>query len=111
VNGGYVAASAADGGDYWRLGLAFDYPIGLFSKALMGGIYSEVPTSSGRARVWAELGMRWQVSNVSVVDFGIASRLDEWEAGNANLELILGLSRVFGLAGQVAVPAANPRID
>jgi hypothetical protein len=112
VNGGYVAASVDDDGDYWRLGLAFDYPIGLFSKAIMGDIYAELPVSAGRARVWAEVGMRWQVSNVSVVDFGIASRLDEWEAGNANLQLIVGLSRVFGLVGQVSVPSdLNPRID
>ncbi len=111
ANGGYFAASLDDGGDYWRLGLAFDYPIGLFSKAIMGDIYTELPVNRGRARVWAELGMRWQVSNISVVDFGIATRLDEWEAGNANAEVILGFSRVFGLSGQVPVPKVEPRID
>lgn len=112
ANGGYIAASADDGGDYWQLGLAFDYPVGLFSKAILGDVYMELPVNAGRTRVWAELGTRWQVSNLSVLDFGIASRLDEWEAGNANLQLILGFSRVFGLAGQVSVPRyPNPRID
>lgn len=112
TNVGYVAASTEDGGDFWRLGVAFDYPIGLFSRAVMGDVYAELPVGTGRTRVWAEVGMRWQVSNVSVLDFGIASRLDEWETGNANLQLIVGISRVFGLAGQVAVPSdLDPRID
>ena len=112
ANGGYVAASADDAGDYWQLGLAFDYPIGLFSKAIVGDIYMELPVNAGRTRVWAEFGTRWQISNLSVLDFGIASRLDEWQAGNANVQLILGISRVFGLAALVSVPRyPNPRIN
>ncbi len=104
ANGGYTFASVVDGGDYWRVGVAFDYPIGLFSKAILGDIYAEIPVSEGGTRVWAELGTRWQVSNRSVLDFGIASRLDEWERGNANVELVIGVSRVFGVAGLVRVP-------
>ncbi|MEN8145810.1 MAG: hypothetical protein ABFS14_12775 [Gemmatimonadota bacterium] len=112
ANGGYVAGSAADGGDFWQLGLAFDYPIGLFSKALMGDVYAEIPVDAGRARVWAELGTRWQISNASVLDFGISTRLDEWEAGRANLEVTVGVSRVFGLSGLVSVPPyPDPRLD
>ncbi len=112
ANGGYVVGGAADGGDFWQLGLAFDYPIGLFSKALMGDVYAEIPIDAGRTRVWAELGTRWQISNISVLDFGISTRLDEWEAGRANVELTVGVSRVFGLAGLVSVPPyQNPRLD
>lgn len=111
ANGGYTFAAAADGGDYWRAGVAFDYPIGLFSKAILGDAYAEIPVSEGRTRVWAELGTRWQITNRSVLDFGIASRIDEWEEGNANVELVIGVSRVFGLPGLVRVPRyPNPSI-
>jgi len=103
-NGGYMVSSEADGGDYWRLGLGFDFPVGLFSKAVLGDVYAEIPTSEGRSRVWAEVGTRWQVSNWSVLDLGLATRIDGWEDGNANIELVVGLSRVFGIAGLTRVP-------
>lgn len=112
ANGGYVVGSAVDGGDFWQLGLAFDYPIGLFSKALMGDVYAEIPVEGGRTRVWAELGTRWQISNGSVLDFGISTRLDEWEASRANVEVTVAVSRVFGLSGLVTVPPyQDPRLD
>ena len=111
ANGGYMVAGAADGGDYWRLGLGVDYPMGLFSRALLADLYTEVPTTDGRSRVWAELGARIQISNWRVVDVGLATRLDEWEAGLANLEITVGLSRVFGIAGLTPVaPYPNPEI-
>ncbi len=111
-NGGYVFASDADGGDYWRLGVAFDYPIGLFSKAILGDVYVEIPADAGRSRVWVEIGTRWQTSNRGVLDFGIATRLDEWDAGNANVELIVGFARVFGLPGLLSVPPyPDPRLN
>lgn len=105
ANGGYVAAADEDGGDYWKAGLAFDYPLGLFSRALLGDLYAEIPAHEGRSRVWLELGMRWQIGNDEVFDFGVASRLDEWEAGNANVELVIGISHIFGVAGLVRVPS------
>lgn len=103
-NGGYGVMSDADGDDFWKLGLGFDYPIGLFSKAILGDVYAEVPVSSGRSRVWVELGTRWQVSNWTVFDLGLATRLDQWDAGNANVEVIVGVSRVFGWSGLTRVP-------
>ncbi len=45
--------------------------------------------------------MRIQISNVSVLDVGLATRLDEWEAGGANLELVIGFARVFGVGVSV----------
>lgn len=110
-NAGYTVASGADGGDYWIAGLAFDYPIALFSRAILGDVYVEIPTDRGRTRVWAEFGTRMQVSNWSVVDIGVATRLDRWEAGEANVELVIGLSRVFGIPGLIDVPPyPNPAI-
>lgn len=110
-NAGYAVASGPDGGDYWVAGLAFDYPIGLFSRAILGDVYVEIPAHQGRTRVWAELGSRLQVSNWSVVDIGLATRLDRWEAGEANVELVIGMSRVFGIAGLIDVPPyPNPSI-
>jgi len=100
-NAGYVVSSQADGGDYWRGGLGGDYPWGLFSRALLADVYAEVPTSGARARVWTELGMRIQISNVSVLDVGLATRLDEWNAGTPNLGLVLGFARVFGVGVDV----------
>lgn len=112
ANGGYEAASAADGGDVWLAGLAFDYPIGLFSRAVMGDVFVELPADAGRTRAWLELGSRWQMTNESVLDLGLATRLDEWEEGRANIRLIVGLSRVFGIPGLVrAPPYPNPRIN
>ena len=104
-NGGYVVNSAADGGDYLQLGLALDSPVGLSGRMLIGDVYAEIPTGSGRTRVWIEAGTRWQVGNNSVLDFGLATRLDEWDLGNANVELNVGISRVFGIPGLVSVPA------
>lgn len=104
ANGGYAVAGAEDGGDFWIAGLGFDYPIGLFSKTVLGDVFVEVPADGERARVWVEAGSRWQLTNLSVLDFGVATRADEWEDGNANVQLILGLSRVFGVSGLVRVP-------
>ena len=111
ANGGYVVASQRDGDDYWRGGVAFDTPMGFGSRILMGDIYAEIPIDTGRTRVWAEFGTRIQVSNVSVFDLGFSTRLDEWEAGGANLRVVLGISRVFGIGAFVPVPAyPQPRI-
>lgn len=103
-NAGYAVGSTADGGDHWLAGLGFDYPVGLFSRAILGDVYLEVPAHAGRTRVWAELGTRMQMSNRTVLDLGIATRLDRWEAGEANVELVVGVSRAFGIAGLVHVP-------
>lgn len=110
-NGGYRIASGAHGGDYWRFGLGADYPIGLFSRAILADLYVEAPVSAGRKRVWAEIGTRLQVSNWSVLDLGLATRLDEWEEGNANVEIVVGVSRAFGIPGLTRVPPyPNPTI-
>ena len=112
ANAGYEVASRADGDDAWVAGLAVDYPIGLFSRAVMGDVFVEVPVDRGSTRVWLEAGTRWQLTNVSVLDLGLATRLDEWEAGRANIEVVVGLSRVFGVPGLVDVPPyPEPRID
>lgn len=108
-NGGYTVASRADGGDFWRVGLGSDYPLGLFSRAVLADVYVEIPTSQARSRVWVEVGTRVQVSNWSVLDLGLSTRLDEWDAGNANVELVVGFSRVFGIQGNVG-PYPNPTI-
>lgn len=105
LNVGYVVAARPDGGDFVQLGLALDHPLGLFSKMIIGDVYAEIPTGAGRARVWLEMGTRWQVGNNSVLDFGVATRLDRWDAGNANVELVLGLSQIFGVPGFVRVPS------
>lgn len=111
-NGAYTGATAPDGGDFWSGGLAFDYPIGLFSRSLLGDLYAEVPADRGRTRVWAELGARLQLTNTTVLDFGVTTRLDEWEDGTPNVGLVIGISRVFGMGGLVRVPPyPNPRID
>ncbi|WP_423925533.1 hypothetical protein [Candidatus Palauibacter sp.] len=111
ANGGYRIAGAADGGDYWRFGIGADYPLGLFSRAILADLYVEAPVSAGRARVWAEIGTRLQVSNWSVLDLGLATRLDEWDEGNANIEIVVGMSRAFGIPGLTRVPRyPNPTI-
>ena len=111
VNGGYVGASLADGDDYWRGGVAFDIPMGFSSRLIMGNLYAEVPVYVGSTRTWAELGTRVQVTNLTVIDVGFATRLDEWDRGVANVRLTVGLSRVFGIGGLVRVPEyPDPRI-
>jgi len=111
VNGGYAVASQADGDDYWRGGVAFDIPMGFSSRLIMGDLYAEVPVGTGPTRAWAELGTRVQVSNLTVIDVGLATRLDEWNRGTANVKLVVGFSRVFGIGGLVRVPEyPNPRI-
>jgi len=111
VNGGYAVASQADGDDYWRGGVAFDIPMGFSSRLIMGDLYAEVPVGTGPTRAWAELGTRVQVSNLTVIDVGLATQLDEWNRGTANVKLVVGFSRVFGIGGLVRVPEyPNPRI-
>ena len=111
ANGGYVLASEVDGGDLWRGGVAFDIPMGFSSRLIMGDVYTEIPVDAGPTRVWAELGTRVQVTNLSVIDVGLATRLDEWNRGAANVRLIVGFSRVFGIGGFVRVPEyPNPGI-
>ena len=111
VNGGYAGASFADGDDYWRGGVAFDIPMGFSSRLIMGNLYAEVPVYVGSTRAWAELGTRVQVTNLTVIDVGLATRLDEWDRGVANVRLTVGLSHVFGIGGLVRVPEyPDPRI-
>lgn len=112
ANGGYAVASDADGGDHWLAGLGFDFPVGLFSRAVLGDVFVEIPEDEGRTRVWLEAGSRWQVTNRSVLDFGLSTRLDEWERGRANVALVLGISRIVGPAGLTPTPPyPNPRLD
>ena len=100
-NAGYTTASRPDGGDYWRFGIGADYPVGLFSQAILADVYAEIPSSNGPSRVWVDVGTRLQLSNRSVLDLGLATRLDLWHDEGANLEIVIGLSRVFGLGGRV----------
>ncbi len=104
VNAGYVVASEVDDDDYWRGGVAFDIPMGFSSRLIMGDVYAEVPVGTGPTRAWAELGTRVQVTNLTVIDVGLATRLDEWDRGTANVRLVVGFSRVFGIGGLVRVP-------
>ena len=111
-NVGYTAADRVDGDDYWRVGLAFDYPLGLFSRSMMGDVYAEFPVDEGDTRVWTEFGMRWQLTNQGVLDFGLGTRLDEWADGEGNVQVVLGYSWVFGVPVLTATPRyPNPRID
>lgn len=108
VNAGYSRGDE----DFWRGGVAFDYPVGLFSRAILGDVYAEIPDDGSDTRVLAEIGTRWQLTNWSVLDVGLGTRLDEWADGDANVGLVIGLSRVFGIAGLTSVPPyPDPRID
>jgi hypothetical protein len=110
-NGGYVVASELDSGDYWRGGVAFDVPVGFSSRLIMGDVYTEIPVDTGVTRIWAELGGRLQLSNRTVLDVGLATRLDEWNRGAANVTLVAGFSRMFGIGGLMHVPDyPDPRI-
>ena len=106
-NGGYAAAAARDGGDAWVAGLAADYALGFSGRMLVADVYTEIPASGGRSRLWLEVGARVQISNTSVLDLGLASRADEWRQG-ANMELVLGISRTFGIRSLTRVPAMPP---
>lgn len=104
ANGGHQFGGAGVDRDSWRVGVAVDYPVGLFSRLLMADVVAEVPADGGRSRIWLAFGTRWQASNASVIDVGLATRLDEWEAGRSNLELTIGIARAFGIGGLVTVP-------
>ena len=112
VNGGYSWVSRFDGGDLWSVGLALDRPLGLSSKLVLGDVFIEVPAGPEEARVWAEVGLRMQITKTMVLDFGLKSRLDRWTDGAPNVGFVIGLSRTFGLARFISVPAyPNPRIN
>lgn len=112
ANGGYAIASETDGGGYRIAALGFDVPVGFFSKSILGDVYWEVPAGGAAARVWAEVGARLQISNSRVVNLGIAGRMDEWADGTANVAVVVGLSRSFGIPGLVRVPTyPRPRLN
>lgn len=108
-NAGHTYASAADGGDYWRVGIGSDYPVGLFSTAVLADVYWEVPADAGPTRTWVDMGTRLQITNRTVLDLGVSTRIDEWNDGNANVEIIVGFSRVFGI-GRAGPAYPNPSI-
>lgn len=119
-NLGYRFSDEPDGGpgadpletqDVWLGGMAFDYPIGLFSRMVLGDVYVEVPADRGRTRVLAELGVRLQVRNRWVLDLGVASGVSEWDEA-LNGSLTVGLTRTFGVPRLVKVPPyPNPTVD
>lgn len=112
ANVGRTWADADDGGDFWRAGIALDYPIGLFGRSLLGDVYAEIPADDGDARVWTTVGSRWQLTNDVVLDLGVGTRLDRWADGESSVELVVGISRVFGIPALVDVPSyPDPRID
>lgn len=104
ANAGYFAADESDGDDFWLTGVAVDFPVGLFSRLVLGGLYAEVPVESGTARVWLELGTRLQLTNLSVLDLGVATRLDGGDGDGPTVELVVGLSRIFGIPGLAPDP-------
>ncbi len=103
ANAGYRVQGEADGGDHWIGGVALDYPPGLTGRLLVGDLWVEVPTDSGRTRLLAEVGGRFQLSNRTVLDLGLASRLDRWQDG-ADVRLVVGLGRAFGVRALTPVP-------
>lgn len=105
ANVAYSWASPEDGDDMWSGGVAFDHPIGLFSKAILGDFYVEIPGTGGPTRIWAEFGGRLQLTNTYVLDLGVTTRVDDWSDGRANAGLVVGISRTFGIAGLVRVPS------
>ena len=104
-----------------RFPIGAEHPIGrIHTKEVLPWVPHEVrghqnhasSAQGGDASVWAEFGTRFQLSNSTVLDFGITSRLDQWTDGIANLGLVIGVSRVFGIAGLIKVPPyPNPRIN
>lgn len=111
ANGGFTVQTDPDGGDFWTGGLALDAPLGLSSRVVMADVFVEVPVDAGPTRTWAEVGARFQVSNWTVLDLGLGTRLDRWADGRTNVELTLGLSRVFGVrAFTPSPPYSEPSI-
>jgi hypothetical protein len=115
ANLAFTWAVPEDGGPFWSGGVAFDYPIGLFSKAVVGGVYVEVPATAqvgplrprpegGERRTWVELGSRFQLTYTAVLDFGLVAQVDQWVDGRENIGLVLGISRTFGIPGLMRVP-------
>lgn len=110
-NGGYTAQGSVDGGDFWTGGLGLDVPLGLSSRILLADAFVEVPVEGGTTRTWAELGARFQVSNWTVLDVGLGTRLDEWTNDRSNVEITVGLSRIFGIRSLTPSPRyADPAI-
>lgn len=104
ANGGYTVQESVDGGDFWTGGLALDAPMGLSSRILLADAFVEVPMDGGPTRTWTEVGARFQVSNWTVLDVGLATRLDEWTNERPNVEITVGLSRIFGIRGLTPSP-------
>ena len=112
ANAGREWVAGVDGPDVWRVGIAADYPVGLFSRAVMADVYARLPDEGGRANVWLELGTRWQITNSTVFDLALGTRLDELTQGRGNVELGVGVSHAFGIPGLVSVaPYPHPGLD
>lgn len=107
-NAGYQNASRDDGGDAWLVGLAGDYALGFSGRMLVAGVSAEVPVHGQRTRLWIETGARIQISNTTVLDLGVSTRADQWRSDGANVELIAGISRAFGIRALTPVPVLPP---
>lgn len=106
-----AASDPLEAEDVWLGGLAFDFPIGLFSRLVLGDIFVELPADRGEARVTTEIGVRFQVRNTWVLDLGLASIVSDWDVG-ANGAVIIGLSHTFGVPWLVKVPPyPDPTVD
>ena len=66
---------------------------------ILTDIYAEIPVMGG-AGVWFDVGTRFQISNSSALDLGVATRLDQWNDGVANVEVVIGVSRAFAMRGR-----------
>lgn len=96
-------ADDRDGGAAWSAGLAWDHALGLSGRALVADVFIEAP-DGGDTSIWVDGGIRMQVSKQSVLDVGLATRIDQWVDGEANVGLVVGVSRAFGLSGLTRVP-------
>ncbi|MEE8490067.1 MAG: hypothetical protein V3S60_00370 [Acidimicrobiia bacterium] len=106
-----AASDPLEAEDVWLGGLAFDFPIGLFSRLVLGDVFVELPADRGETRVTTELGVRFQIRNTWVLDLGLASVVSDWDDG-ANGAVIVGLSHTFGVRWLVNVPPyPDPTVD
>ena len=94
----------------WEAGVALDHTLGLSSRLLAGDVFVQIP-DEGRAVVWVDVGARLQLTRQSVLDVGVFSRVDTWDADVPNLGLTLGISRGFGVRSLTPIPPyPRPRL-
>lgn len=103
INGAYTfgphgSLAAVESADKWWAGAALDRTLFRQSTLLVAELYVLRSVPANPVQLHAALGVRYQWSPMTVLDFGVSRRL---KSTGPDYELTVGISRALGIAGLI----------